>query len=94
MASFYKWGSIASRLEPLPEGSLVFTKLPRSRWYSFYQPWKNERLSQPWSCPVVFNTNPSIGTQDLNQQATEATEEATKIAAKSIYLSLSIYLYR
>ena len=67
MASFYGWGSIASRLEPLREGSLVFTKLPRSHWYSFYQPWKNERLSQPWSRPVVLTRTPGLGTQDLNQ---------------------------
>ena len=63
MASFYEWGSIASRLDPLRGGSLVFTKLLRNCWYSFKdQPWKNERLSQqPWSHPVVFNTDPWIG---------------------------------
>ena len=32
--------------------------VPRSSWYSFYQPWKDERLSQPWSHPVVLNTGP------------------------------------
>ena len=35
---------------------------------------------------------PGLGTQHLNQQAIEATEEATKIVAKSIYLSLYIYI--
>ena len=31
---------------------------PRNSWYSFYWPWKDERLSQPWSHPVVLNTGP------------------------------------
>ena len=61
MACFYRCGSIASRLEPLRWGSLHFTKLPRNCWYSFYQPRKNEKLSQPWSRPMVLNTDPWIG---------------------------------
>ena len=28
----------------------------RNPWYSFYRPWKDERLSRPWSHPVVLNT--------------------------------------
>ena len=59
MASFYRWGSTASRLEPLWGGSLLFTtKVPRNFWYSFYQPRKDDKLSQPWSQPVVLNTRP------------------------------------
>ena len=27
-------------------------------WYSTYRPQKDERLSQPWSHPVVLNTGP------------------------------------
>ena len=27
----------------------------RNSWYSFDRPQKDERLSQPWSCPVVLN---------------------------------------
>ena len=47
MVSFYGWGSTASRLVPLRGGSLLFTtKLPDIPGiYSFYQPWKDERLS-------------------------------------------------
>ena len=30
----------------------------RNSWYSFYRPEKDERLSQPWSHPVVLNTGP------------------------------------
>ena len=30
----------------------------RNSWYSFYQPRKNERLSPPWSNPVVLNMGP------------------------------------
>ena len=32
--------------------------VPRYSWYSFYQPQKEERLSRPWSHPVVLNTGP------------------------------------
>ena len=31
---------------------------PLYSWYSFYQPRKDDRLSQPWSHPVVLNTGP------------------------------------
>ena len=60
MVPFYGWGSTASRLEPLGGGSLLFTTkfqvIPGI--YSFYQPRKDERLSQPWSHPVVLNMGP------------------------------------
>ena len=91
MASFYGSGSIASRLEPLQGGSLLFTKLPKNCWYSFYQPRKNERLSQPWSLPMVLTQTPGLRIQYLNQQAIEVTEEATKIAA-NIYIYIYIYI--
>ena len=32
--------------------------VPRNSWYSLYRPWKNERLSPPWSHPVVLNMGP------------------------------------
>ena len=32
--------------------------VPKNSWYSFCQPRKDERLSQPWSYPVVLNTGP------------------------------------
>ena len=35
-----------------------YHKVPRYSWYSFYQPRKDERLSQPSSHPVVLNTGP------------------------------------
>ena len=35
-----------------------YHSVPRNSWYSFYQPWKDKRLSQPWSHPVVLNTGP------------------------------------
>ena len=59
MASFYGWGSTASRLEKLQGGSLLFTtKVPVNSWYSFYQPRKDEGLSRCWTHPVVLNTGP------------------------------------
>ena len=45
--------------EPLRGDSLLFTtKFPRSSWYSFIQPRKNERLSQTLNHPVVLNLGP------------------------------------
>ena len=41
-----------------------YHSVPRNSWYSFYQPRKDERLSQPWSHPVVLNTG--LGIQRLN----------------------------
>ena len=35
-----------------------YYQVPRSPWYSFYQPRKDERLSWPWRHPVVLNTRP------------------------------------
>ena len=60
MAPFYGWVSTASRLVPLRGDSLLFTtKFPDIPGiYSFYRPRKDERLSQPWSHPVVLNTGP------------------------------------
>ena len=59
MAPFYGWGSPASRLEPLQGGSLLFTtKFPEIPGTLFYRPRKDEKLSRPWSNPVVLNTGP------------------------------------
>ena len=33
-----------------------YQSVPRNSWYSFYRPWKDERLSRPWSHLVVLNT--------------------------------------
>ena len=33
-----------------------YHSVPRNCWYSFYQPRKDERLSRPWSHPVVLHT--------------------------------------
>ena len=35
-----------------------YHSVPRNFSYSFYRPQKDERLSQPWSHPVVLNTGP------------------------------------
>ena len=35
-----------------------YHSVPRNSWYSFYRPQTDERLSWPWSHPVVFNTGP------------------------------------
>ena len=33
-----------------------YHSVPRNSWYSLYRPRKDERLSRPWSYPVVLNT--------------------------------------
>ena len=35
-----------------------YHSVPRNSWYSFYRPWKDDRLSRPWSHPVFLNTGP------------------------------------
>ena len=35
-----------------------YHSVPRNSWYSFYRPRKYERLSRPWSHPVVLITGP------------------------------------
>ena len=62
MAPFNGWGSTASRLQPLRGGNLLFTiKFPEIPGTNFYQPWKDERLSKPWSHPVALNGTPRFG---------------------------------
>ena len=69
-ASFYGWGSTASRLQPLqatasPGMQFTFCQSsPRNSWYSFYRPWKDERLSQPFQHGI-----PGLGTQQISHQA-------------------------
>ena len=56
MASFYGWGSPVSRLQSYFEEAVYFLPLSfRIFWYSFNWLWKDERLSQPWSHPVILN---------------------------------------
>ena len=57
IAPFYGWGLTASRLELLHGGSLLFTtKFPDITRTYFTR--KDDRLSWPWSQPVVLNTGP------------------------------------
>ena len=59
MAPFHGWGSTASRLEPLRGGCLLFTtKFPEVSGTHFVDLGEDERLSRPWSHPVVLNTGP------------------------------------
>ena len=37
-----------------------YQSVPSSSWSSFHQPQKDERLSRPWSHPVVLNMGPRI----------------------------------
>ena len=78
MAPFYGWGSTASRIEPLQGGS---------SWYSLYRPRKDERLSQPWSHPVVLNTR----TLDWESSALTTTRI---LSSHSKSFLVGIYLFR
>ena len=42
-------------LEPLRGDSLLFTSVSKISCYSFNRTREDERLSQPWSHPVVLN---------------------------------------
>ena len=42
----------------LKEAVYILPLVPRNSWYSFYQLQKDERVSWPWSHPVVLNTGP------------------------------------
>ena len=44
--------------EPPREDSLLFTTKSENSWYSFDRPRKDEKMSQPWSHPLVLNTGP------------------------------------
>ena len=58
MAPFYGLSSTASRLESLRGGSLLFTtkfqEIPGTHFIDLGR--KDERLSRPWSYPVVLDT--------------------------------------
>ena len=47
---------------------------PRNSWYSFYQHRKDERLSQPWSHPVVLNMGISGKVKPQNISALNIVE--------------------
>ena len=53
MALVYGRGSIATRLQSQYEETVYFLPL---RSHSFDRPRKDERLSWPWSHPIVLNT--------------------------------------
>ena len=59
MAPFYGWNSTASRLQSHYEEAvyLLTTKLPEIHG-THNRPQKDEKLSRPWSHPLVLNTEP------------------------------------
>ena len=48
MGPFYGWASTVSRLQSQHKETVYFLPLSKS-WYSFDWPWKDGRLSWPWS---------------------------------------------
>ena len=68
MASFYGLGSIASRLQPLRRGYLVFTKLPRNCAGTHFINLGRMKGSVNFGAIQRFLTRtPGLGTQHLNQ---------------------------
>ena len=61
--------------------------VPRNSWYSLYRPRKDERLSQPWSHPVVLNTR----TLDWESSALTTTRI---LSSHSKSFLAGIYLFR
>ena len=55
---FYGWGSRLKGKATSRRQFTFFFYVPRNSYYSFYRPWKDERLSQSWSHPMVLNTGP------------------------------------
>ena len=61
MARFYASIKLFNCLKATATSKRQFTfyhSVPRNSWYSFYRPRKDERLSRPWSDPVVLSTEP------------------------------------
>ena len=56
MALFYGWGSTVLRLQSHYKDMFdSYSLVPKSSCYSTDQPWKDEKMSWPWSHLVVFN---------------------------------------
>ena len=58
MAPFYGWFNCLKATATSRRQFAFYHSVPRNSWYSFYRPQKDERLSWPWSHPVVLNTGP------------------------------------
>ena len=57
MAPFYGWGSTSQGYRATKRRQFTCHHYaPRSTWYSFHKPRKDERRSRPWSYWVVLNT--------------------------------------
>ena len=84
MPPFYGCGSTGLKAkEPLQGKSSLF--FPRSSWYSFYRPRKDERLSWLWSHPEVLNLGP------LDWESSSLT--TTPLLHKSALVYLLLYNY-
>ena len=96
MVHFYGWGSTASRLEPLRGGSLLFTTKSQKFLILTYRPRKDERLSRPWSHPLVLNTgslnweSSALTTRPLFHKIKRNTNSSLNQCIFSLKLSLII----
>ena len=72
-----------------------YHSVPRNFWYSFYRPQKDERLSRPWSHPVVLNAGPldwqssALTTRPL-LHITKITVTFTKLSQNSVLPSVGV----
>ena len=58
-----------------------YHSVPRNTWHSFFRPRKDERLSRPWSHPVVSSTGP------LDWQSSALTTRPLLLFFKSFFFS-------
>ena len=78
-----------SSLEPLRGQRKKFNfyyQVPRNSWYSFYWTQKNERLSWPWSYPVVLNT------RHLDWESSTLTTSWAIVSSNPVYDQHIYYL--
>ena len=74
-----------------------YHSVPRNSWYSFYRPRKDERLSRPWSHPVVLITGPldweSSALTTLGHCSVTGNQKSCKIYLKKTFFSKCLSFY-
>ena len=67
MAPFYRWGSTASRLEPLRGGNLLFTTKFQKFLILILSTSEGRKAESTYEPPIGFeNGTPDLGIQHLN----------------------------
>ena len=86
------WPHFMDRVQ-LPQGyshfeeAVYFLPFSSQKWCSFYRPRKDERLSRPWSHPVVLNTQP------LDWESSALTTRRSLLVGASTFGLLTVRRY-